>query len=123
MCKQSTAVQPKKEPEKVEVFVDGKPVQVEPNTTVLQVREKEKYIHEVILLFRLVLLLVWKFLVIVIMNDYPLLVIVGCVLLKSKKHRRFVIVQAMFFTSIYEISFLASGQLCYASDERHANFN
>lgn len=38
MCKQSTAVQPKKEPEKVEVFVDGKPVQVEPNTTVLQVR-------------------------------------------------------------------------------------
>ena len=40
MCKQSTAVQPKKEPEKVEVFVDGKPVQVEPNTTVLQVRKE-----------------------------------------------------------------------------------
>lgn len=37
MCKQSTAAQPKKEPEKIEVFVDGKPVQVEPNTTVLQV--------------------------------------------------------------------------------------
>jgi len=38
ICKQSTAVQPKKEPEKIEVFVDGKPVHVEPNTTVLQVR-------------------------------------------------------------------------------------
>lgn len=38
ICKQSTAAQPKKEPEKIEVFVDGKPVQVEPNTTVLQVR-------------------------------------------------------------------------------------
>ena len=37
ICKQSTAVEPKKEPEKVEVFVDGKPVYVEPNTTVLQV--------------------------------------------------------------------------------------
>jgi NADH dehydrogenase (ubiquinone) Fe-S protein 1 len=36
ICKQSTAVQPKKEPEKIEVFVDGKPVHVEPNTTVLQ---------------------------------------------------------------------------------------
>jgi hypothetical protein len=39
ICKQSTAAQPKKEPEKIEVFVDGKPVQVEPNTTVLQVGE------------------------------------------------------------------------------------
>ena len=38
VCKQSTAVQAKKEPEKVEVFVDGKPVQVEPNSTVLQVK-------------------------------------------------------------------------------------
>ncbi|CAF0992824.1 unnamed protein product [Rotaria magnacalcarata] len=36
ICKQSTAVEPKKEPEKVEVFVDGKSVHVEPNTTVLQ---------------------------------------------------------------------------------------
>jgi hypothetical protein len=36
-CKQSTAAQPKKEPEKIEVFVDGKPIHVEPNTTVLQV--------------------------------------------------------------------------------------
>jgi len=36
ICKQSTAAQQKKEPEKIEVFVDGKPVQVEPNTTVLQ---------------------------------------------------------------------------------------
>jgi hypothetical protein len=39
ICKQSTAAQPKKEPEKIEVFVDGKPIQVEPNTTVLQVIE------------------------------------------------------------------------------------
>ena len=37
ICKQSTAAQPKKEPEKVEVFVDGKSIHVEPNTTVLQV--------------------------------------------------------------------------------------
>jgi hypothetical protein len=37
ICKQSTTVQPKKEPEKIEVFVDGKSVHVEPNTTVLQV--------------------------------------------------------------------------------------
>jgi hypothetical protein len=37
ICKQSTAAQPKKEPEKVEVFVDGKAIHVEPNTTVLQV--------------------------------------------------------------------------------------
>jgi len=36
LCKQSTAPVPKKEAEKVEVFVDGKPVYVEPNTTVLQ---------------------------------------------------------------------------------------
>jgi NADH dehydrogenase (ubiquinone) Fe-S protein 1 len=36
ICKQSTTVQPKKEPEKIEVFVDGKSVHVEPNTTVLQ---------------------------------------------------------------------------------------
>lgn len=49
VCRQSTAAQPKKEPEKVEVFVDGKAVQVEPNTTVLQVilsinsREREIY--------------------------------------------------------------------------------
>ena len=32
-------LQPKKEPEKIEVFVDGKAVHVEPNTTVLQVIE------------------------------------------------------------------------------------
>lgn len=38
ICKQSTAAQPKKEPEKVEVFVDGKAVQVDPTSTVLQVR-------------------------------------------------------------------------------------
>ena len=37
ICKQSTAVEPKKEPEKIEVFVDGKSVHIEPNTTVLQV--------------------------------------------------------------------------------------
>ncbi|CAF2870643.1 unnamed protein product [Rotaria sp. Silwood2] len=36
ICKQSTAAQPKKQPEKIEVFVDGKSVHVEPNTTVLQ---------------------------------------------------------------------------------------
>jgi hypothetical protein len=39
ICKQSTAAQQKKEPEKIEVFVDGKPIHVEPNITVLQVIE------------------------------------------------------------------------------------
>jgi hypothetical protein len=39
ICKQSTAAEPKKEPEKVEVFVDGKAIHVEPNTTVLQVKK------------------------------------------------------------------------------------
>jgi len=46
ICKQSTAVQPKKEPEKIEVFVDGKPVQVEPNTTVLQVKRIHSMFEE-----------------------------------------------------------------------------
>lgn len=36
ICQQSTAAELKKEPEKIEVFVDGKSVHVEPNTTVLQ---------------------------------------------------------------------------------------
>lgn len=76
---------PAKAPQKIEVFIDDKPVMVEPGTTVLQVNiDKVQLILFFLILiivtnkFRLQPWLVWKFLDFVIMNAWLLLATVVC---------------------------------------------